>query len=199
MFDQVITVFGIQMNLWAQICGFLMLVFLVLGYMTKDRAFFVLTLIGSVFCIFESLILRVWSSAISVFLVCIRNVLIIHFEKRGKPLPKAVPIAILSAVTITGIVSIFTEKTAWALVPPVLTFTDCFFSMLRPQKQLKISVCFTAFGYIIFNYNAGAYVGAIRQVIAFIFSILGLIKFLKQQKITEANVENNLEREQGNR
>lgn len=190
MFDLTVNVFGIEMNVWAQVCGFLMLVFLVLGYMTKDRAYFVLTLIGSVFCIFESLILKVWSSAISVFIVCVRNLLIIYFQKKNQKFPFFIIVCILAAVAITGVVSTFVEKTPWALLPPVLTFTDCFFAMLRSQKQLKISVVFTAFGYIIFNAHAGAYVGVIRQIIAFIFSIAGLIKYVKQLKNGEAINEN---------
>lgn len=193
MFDLQVELFGLQVNLFAQIFGLIMLVFTVLGYLTHDRAYFVLTLCGSVCCIFESVVLYKWSSAVAVFLVCVRNCLILYYGKKGKKLPAWVAYLIIAVVAVSGVVFTFIEKDVWSLLPPVLTVADSFFATRRPERELKIALIPISFGYVLFNYHAGAYVGVVRQILVFVAGIVGFIKYvfyLKKTRQDNAEKEN---------
>jgi len=180
MFDRTIVLFGTTVNLAAQIFGFAMLVFLALGYLTHGRAYFVLTLLGSVCCVMESLVLKAWSSAFAAVMVCVRNLFIIYYGKKGGKVPPAICWTIIACVGVMGVAStVFIEKDVWSLLPPALTIADSFFATLRPEKELKIALIPIAFGYTLFNYHVGAYVGSIRQIIAFTVSVAGYIKYKK--------------------
>lgn len=185
MFDVTVELFGLQVNLFAQIFGFAMLVFTAIGYLTRDRAYFILTLCGSVCCIFESLVLYAWSSAIAVFLVCVRNCFILYYGKKGKRVPKAICYAVIAIVAVSGIVSTILEHDLWSIFPPVLTVADSYFATLRPQRELKIALIPISFGYVFFNYHVGAYVGVVRQILVFIAGIVGLIKYIVYLKNKE--------------
>lgn len=192
MFDLTVEVFGVQVNLFAQIFGFAMLVFIALGYITRDRVYFILTLAGSFCCVMESIVLKVWSSAFAAAMVCVRNVFILEYGKKNRKVPSVICWTIIAAVGLCGIISTVIEKNLWSMVPPALTVADSFFATLRPQKELKIALIPIAFGYIIFNFYAGAYVGVIRQIIAFIAGIIGLIrynKYLKSEQYISTEVQ----------
>lgn len=182
MFDLTVEIFGYQVNLFAQIFGLGMLVFIALGYVTRDRVYFILTLLGSCCCVMESVVLKAWSSAFAAALVCVRNVLILTYGKKGKKVSPLICWVIIAVVAVGGAVGTVIEKDLWAILPPVLTMADSFFASLRPQKELKIAIIPIAFGYILFNFHVGAYVGVIRQIIAFIAGIIGLVRYLKYLK-----------------
>lgn len=194
MFDVTVELFGLQVNLFAQIFGFAMLVFTAIGYLTRDRTYFILTLCGSVCCIFESLVLYAWSSAIAVFLVCVRNCFILFYGKKGQRVPTWICYAIIATVAVSGIVSTILEHDIWSILPPVLTIADSFFATLRPQRELKIALIPISFGYVLFNYHVGAYVGVVRQILVFIAGVVGLIKYTvylkRKETVAAINCEN---------
>lgn len=190
MFEKTFVLFGIEMNISAQVFGMLMFIFVAIGYLTKGKTYFALTLCSSICCIFESLVLKVWSSAISVFLVAVRNILILSYSKNSQRPPRLWCYIIIALVVIEGVIFTFIEQDIWSALPPLLTVAETYFAFDKQEKHLKAAIIGISFGYVLFNAHAGAYVGVVRQIFVCGFAIAGFIKYIKWLKKQQNEVLN---------
>lgn len=193
----IVTIFGIEVNLLAQLFGFIMLIFIVMSYNVHDNKYFIYMTVAFFFCALESITLGSITNFICCLVSIARSLSVLYYRKRDMDIPKWLPIILILPIFSIGVWAVVTECPWYQLMPPVLIITLTILTIQKSMFVLKTGSIFIESGLMVFNFFIGAYVGVIRQLIAVISVIVGLIRYSRSLKKGEAtdhlNVFNNHE------
>lgn len=193
----IVTIFGIEVNLLAQFFGFIMLIFIVMSYNVHDNKYFIYMTVAFFFCALESITLGSITNFICCLVSIARSLSVLYYRKRDMDIPKWLPIILILPIFSIGVWAVVTKCPWYQLMPPVLIITLTILTIQKSMFVLKTGSIFIESGLMVFNFFIGAYVGVIRQLIAVISVIVGLIRYSRSLKKGEAtdhlNVFNNHE------
>ena len=182
-----VTIFNTEVNLLAQLFGFIMLIFIVISYNVHDNKYFVFMTFAFFFCALESITLGSITNFICCLVSIFRSLSVLHYRKHDRDIPKWLPIALILPIFTIGVWAAVTDNPWYQLMPPVLIIALTILTLQKSIFVLKTGSIFIESGLMVFNFFIGAYVGVIRQLIAVISVIIGLIRYSKALKIGEAS------------
>lgn len=192
-----LTIFNTEVNLLAQLFGLIMLIFIVMSYNVHDNKYFVYMTVAFFFCALESITLGSITNFICCLVSIARSLSVLHYRKHNLDIPKWLPVVLILPIFAIGVWAAVTKCPWYQLMPPILIITLTILTMQKSMFVLKSGSIFIESGLMVFNFFIGAYVGVIRQLIAVISVIVGLVRYSKALKTGEAtdhlNIFNNHE------
>lgn len=163
-----VEIFGMLVNIPAQVCGLAGLVFIIAAYQMDKRRLLVFQLIGYVFCLAEALLVSGWIGTVTTFCAMIRNAIMILYRFRyDRELPQWITIALV-AITWLGCLPFYITGVAGAwydYFPPALLSFSTICAVNKNFYVLKFGAFVHEAGYIAYHSSVGAYIGIVRQVI----------------------------------
>ena len=179
-----VIIWGVEVNIVAQIFGFLMMLFLIASYQFKGVKLLLLMAVAYCFCFLEAFFLGVISNMICAFVSIVRNVILAWLFSKDKKSPVWLTAVLLMPIIAVLIYSIMFSPW-YESMPPILVITFSVVASFKNEKLLKGACIGIESGYLIFDIFIGAYVGVIRQVISVISAIFGFIRYVKGAKNEE--------------
>ncbi len=182
----IVTLFGVEVNLLAQLFGLIMLIFIVISYNVHDNKYFIFMTVAFSFCALESITLGSITNFICCLVSIARSLSVLYYRKRDLDIPKWLPVVLIVPIFAIGVWAVVTDNPWYQLMPPVLIITLTILTMQKSMFILKTGSIFIEAGLMVFNFFIGAYVGVIRQAIAVISVIVGLIRYHRALQKGEA-------------
>ena len=175
-----VNIYGIEINIPAQIFGLIGLVFVVIAYQKAEKIDYLRYCnYQFFFTVFESLILGSITGVIKIVVGICRNSILSRYLRQGRDMPKIfcavfVLIAVVPSLCfVYSIIDIF----------PIIT---CVISTLmicqRNFKLLKIGGMIVEIISMTHSLLIGAFVGFFRQFLIFVSILIGLIRYMRQEK-----------------
>ena len=162
-----IELFGIRMNLYAQIAGLIGLVLIVCSYQLRKTAFLALSGVAFVFFLAESCLLYADSDTFTGIVLnaaaLVRNAIMFLFAVRfHRETPVWVAVCLLVPVWV---LCAFHLGAWYTWLPPVLQTVYTFLALPRNYYCLKAGAFIIESGNLFYNAAVGAYAGVVRQVV----------------------------------
>ncbi len=173
-----VTILGLEVNVLAQVFGFFMMIFLIMSYQFKGEKLLVFMAIAYVFCLGEAITLHAVSNIVCTSVSIIRNLVIVWYMRKDKKVPTFITIVMLLPIVAVLIYSIV-QLPWYECLPPIFVITFSILASTNNNAVIKIGSVFLESGYLVFDLFIGAYVGVIRQVIAVVAVIVGVIRYFK--------------------
>lgn len=179
-----VTVFGLRVNLYAQIAGAAGMIVLVWAYQLKKKGFLAVSSAAMALFLAESCLLYADADTFTGFVLnaaaIVRNLLMLLCLVRfRRELPVWATLCLLAAVWAA---CAFRLNAWYTWLPPVLqtVFTLC--SVSKNYYCLKAGALALEGGNLFYNASVGAYVGVLRQVILVAGVVAGLVLYALRQK-----------------
>lgn len=179
-----VRVFGVTVNLFAQIAGLAGLGLIVWAYQLRKKGFLILSTAAMLFFLAESCILYADADTFTGIVLnaaaIVRNLLMLLCLVRfRRELPVWATLCLLAAVWAA---CAFRLNAWYTWLPPVLqtVFTLC--SVSKNYYCLKAGALALEGGNLFYNASVGAYVGVLRQVILVAGVVAGLVLYALRQK-----------------
>ncbi len=165
------------MNIFAQVMGVFAIITWVMSIILKNKKDIILSqVVANAIYSVEYTILKADSAASMNFLSFIRLIIYYIFARKNKELPKIILIVFSFLVIVLGI---FTYNGLLSIIPIIITL---FYTYSLWQDNLKITriiYVVSAFIWIYYNFQVGAFVGIIGNMLEIIAGIGALIKYHK--------------------
>lgn len=182
-----VEIFGVTVNLYAQIVGTVGLVVIVWSYQLKKTAYLALSTLAMAIFLAESCLLYADADTFTGIVLnaaaIVRNLLMLLWRARfGRELPA--PIALCLLAVVWGVCAF--RLTAWyTFLPPALQTVYTLCSLSKNYFVLKVGALVLESGNLFYNASVGAYIGILRQVVLVISVIVSTIAYasaLRRQK-----------------
>lgn len=187
-----VEIFGVSVNLYAQIVGTVGLVLIVWSYQLQKTGYLILSTVAMAVFLIESCLLYADADTFTGIVLnaaaVVRNLLMLFWRKRfQKELPVWIAFCLLAVVWA---ICAF-RLTAWyTYLPPVLQTIYTFCALSKNYFCLKGGALVLEGGNLFYNASVGAYTGVLRQivlVIGVIFSTVSYALSLRCKKQTSAD------------
>lgn len=164
----------ININILAQILGFIALIFIVLSYQnTKKEKFLLIQIFANIFFGLQYFTLKAFSALCSSIVSLIRTIVFFKYEKQNKKAPFLILIVILITISILGI---FTFEGIYSLIPIAIALAYSYGTWQNNLKLTYIIGIIASILWIYYNFLVGAYVSIIGSVFELLASLIGFIK-----------------------
>ena len=175
-----ITIYGLQINIWAQIFGLIGLIFVVIAYQKKSkRDYLIYCNYQFSFTIFEAAILGSITGVIKIFVGICRNAILSMYISHGRTMSKYLCVVFVLVAVIPSMFFVY----SYIDIFPIIT---CVISTLmicqRNFKLLKVGGMIVEIISMSHSLLIGAYIGFIRQFIIFVSIFIGLIRYIRYEK-----------------
>ena len=181
----IVFLFGLQINVLAQIFGFFGLVIMCLSFFQKNKKGYAgVMVIAHIFFALEAFVLKGYSNVVTNLVGVLRNgTLFCFLLKKDKDPPKWC-IWLFAVLAVSG--AAFFIDSVWAVIPVVCFLLQCVYLMSKSFMFLKFGSLITEGSMCAYNIFMGAYIGGIRQVIACTLLIISIVKY-KKSLLSEAD------------
>lgn len=158
----------------AQICGAIVLVFMVISVQFKTKEKIVMcSVLGNVFAAIQFFLLGALTGAVISVINTIRC-LIFYLYKKKDIKPSFVILIIFEIIAIiSGITS---WQDIWSLIPIIVTIIYTYGLWQDNVKIIRITTGMAGFGWTIYDIVVRAYVGAVQETCQLISAIIALYK-----------------------
>lgn len=183
------TVFGLEINILAQVFDIIALMLTVISYQGSKAKYLVFYSAATVLFSAEAFVLGAYTGVICNTVSIIRNMTILFYLKKDRELPKLlvwifmIPFAIIAVIYVIKLDIVSAAPAAFCLTMSIAT-------ACKSEGTLKTASVFVESGYAVYSFAIGAYVGVIRQIFAVGSAIVGTVRYYKgkQRKKEEANL-----------
>lgn len=174
-----IEIFGLQINVYAQIFGLIGLIFVVIAYQANEKLKYLrFTNISFLFTICEAFILGAITSAIKITTGIIRNIVVAIYIKKNKKMPMWFNIIFIAMAILPSLFFIYSFIDWFPIMSSIAsTIATC----QNNYKLLKAGGILVEIFAMVHSIYIGAYIGFIRQFIILISIIIGLIKYINYE------------------
>lgn len=185
-----VEIFGQQVNLYAQIVGFVGLVVIAWSYQLKKLGYLAVSTVAMAIFLAESCILYADSDTFTGIVLnaaaVVRNLLMILFLRRyGREMPAWVAVCLLVPVWI---ICVFGFGAWYTYLPPALQTVYIFCALSKNYYCLKGGALVLEGGNLFYNASVGAYVGILRQVVLVTSVIVStIVYFVHSRRERAAN------------
>ena len=162
-----IGLFGLTVNLPAQIVGLIGLIMIAVSYQFAKVRYLVWSTAAMAFFLAESCILYADSDTVTGIVInataIVRNIAMIFWAlKKGRELPPVLAAAFLAPMWA---VCAFYFGAWYTYLPPVLQTVYTFCAVSKNYFVLKTGALILESGIFFYNASVGAYIGAVRQIV----------------------------------
>lgn len=171
-----VELWGLRVNVYAQIAGFVGMLVLIWSYQLRRKGFFVVNTLAMAIFLLESCLLYADADTFTGIVLnaaaIVRNLLVLFCSVRlGRDLPVWAAVLLLAAIWA---ICAFRLGVWYTWLPPVLQtiFTLC--SVKKNYYLLKAGALVLEGGNFFYNLYVGAYIGVLRQVLILCGLIAGV-------------------------
>lgn len=174
-----IEIFGLSVNLYAQIAGTVGLVLIVWSYQLKKTAYLALSTVAMAVFLVESCLLYADADTFTGIVLnaaaIVRNLLMLLWrQKFGRELPAWIAVILLAAVWT---VCAFRLGAWYTYLPPALQTVYTLCALSKNYFCLKTGALILESGNLFYNASVGAYIGILRQVVLVIGVVVSMISY----------------------
>lgn len=179
-----IQIFGVTVNLYAQIVGTAGLIVIVWAYQLKKTAFLSLSSAAMAIFLAESCILYADADTFTGIVLnaaaIVRNLLMLFFLRRyGREMPPWAAACLL--VPVWAICAF--RLTAWyTWLPPALQTVYTFCALSKNYFVLKGGALALEGGNLFYNASVGAYVGVVRQIVLVVGVVVSTVVYAAHRR-----------------
>lgn len=163
------------MNIFAQIMGLLAIITWVMSILLKNKKDIILSqIVANAIYSSEYAILKAYSAASMNFLSFIRLIIYYIFAKKDKKLSKFILVIFFILIMLLGI---FTYNGLLSIIPIIITLFYAYSLWQNNLKITRIIYIMAAVLWIYYNFQVGAFVGIVGNILEIIAGVFSLIKY----------------------
>lgn len=175
-----INIYGLEVNIYAQIFGLVGLIFVVIAYQKPKKLDYLRYCnYQFFFTIFEALILDSITGVIKIATGICRNSTLAHHIRKGKPMPRWYS---LIFIVVAVVPSLFFVHSYVDIFPIITCVISTLMICQNNFKLLKVGGMIVELISMTHSLLIGAYIGFVRQFMIFVSIIIGLIRYIKREK-----------------
>lgn len=172
-------IFGVQVNLYAQIVGAVGMIVLVWSYQLKKKSYLVVSTAAMALFLVESVLLYAdadtFTGTVLNAAAIVRNLLMLFWLVRFK---RELPVwAALCLLAVVWAICAFRLGAWYTWLPPVLQTVYTLCALAKNYFCLKAGALVLEGGNLFYNASVGAYIGVVRQVVLVCGVVIGTISY----------------------
>lgn len=158
----------------AQICGFFVLIFMVISvWFNENKKIIFFSIIANTFAAAQYFLLWALTGAVISIINTIRCIVFYYYKKKNLK-PSLVILILFETVAIVS--GAITWQNWWSLIPIIITVVYTYGIWQDKTFIIKLSTGIAGAGWLVYNTVVKAYVGALQGFLQFMSSIIAIIK-----------------------